>query len=77
MGGVRPSLRPRDSPSARGPGSQHSMAQIAAPGEGIPCPRGRNAPDGDAVQTAPGVGKLLVEPNGHGFLVRNLLIGHD
>jgi hypothetical protein len=34
---------PRDSPSARGPGSQQSVAQIAAPGGGIPWSRGRNA----------------------------------
>ena len=53
MGGVRPTLRPPDSPSARGPGSQHSMAQVAVPGGGIPWPPGaatpqmsRLAPDG-------------------------------
>ena len=40
MGGVRPTLRPRDSPSAPRAGSQHSMAQVAVPGGGIPWPPG-------------------------------------
>jgi hypothetical protein len=61
MGGVRPSLRPRDSLSARGPGSQHSMAQIAAPGGRHPLPPGpQRTPMEMRFQTAPGVGKLLV-----------------
>ena len=39
-GRVRPSLRPRDSPSARGPGSQQRVARVAAPGGGISWPPG-------------------------------------
>ena len=54
MGGVRLSLRPRDSPSARGPGSQHSMAQIATPGGRHPLPPGpQRTPMEMRSQTAP------------------------
>ena len=47
-GRVRPTLRPRDSPSASGPGSEHRTAQVAVPGEGIPWPPCRTPSDVEA-----------------------------
>ena len=44
MGGVRPSLRPGDSPSARGPGPSTAWPRVRPRGKASPAPRGRNAP---------------------------------